>query len=236
MYVYRKITHELKKDSSKETAQQSARFFKTGKGQYGEGDKFIGVRVPDQRRVGKKFFRDVGLGDIAKLLDNTIHEYRLTGLILLTYQYEVADDATKKQLYLFYKKNVERINNWDLVDTSAPKIFGDFILSHSQYEKDLYTYARSQNMWKRRIAIVGTYAFIRAKKFSHTLMIAEMLLGDTHDLMHKSVGWMLREVGKQDKKVLIFFLDTHAQEMPRTMLRYSLEKLSVRERQHYMKK
>ena len=207
------------------------RFFKTGKGEYGEGDVFLGITVPQVRSVAKKH-RDATLADIEALLSNKIHEVRLLGLMILVMQYEQGHLQVKKQIVDFYLKHRERVNNWDLVDLSAPKILGNHLLRHDR--KMLRELAASHSLWTQRIAIVSTYALIRAGEFEDTLAISKMLLSHPHDLIHKAVGWMLREVGKKDVKTLEKFLDQFASKMPRTALRYAIERLPERERKAYL--
>ncbi len=213
------------------------RFFKTGPGQYGEGDVFIGVMVPQQRAIAKTC-GDMTFSEIEKLLLNKIHEFRLTALLILVYQYESAvknkNLLKQKEIYNFYIEHLAYINNWDLVDVTAPNIVGSYLKNNKSSIKLLYTYAKSDNLWKRRIAIISTFTFIRNNDFEDTLKISEMLLDDKHDLMHKAVGWMLREVGKRDRKVLLKFLDSHSKQMPRTMLRYAIEHLDKNMKSYYM--
>ena len=208
-------------------------FFKTGKGQYGEGDVFLGINVPLQRKLAQEYLT-LGQSDIQKLLDSKIHEHRLTALFILIKQYQQSGLKTKKEIVDFYLKNLSSINNWDLVDLSAPKILGDYF--QDKDKSVLYKLAQSNNLWKRRIAILATYTFIKNKQFNDTLKIAELLLGDKHDLIHKAVGWMLREVGKKDQKVEEVFLKKYYKIMPRTMLRYSIERFPEKKRKYYLKK
>ncbi|MEI6728592.1 MAG: DNA alkylation repair protein [bacterium] len=208
-------------------------FFKTGKGEYAEGDKFIGVVVPDQRSVARKHFKQASLDDVQKLLDSPIHEHRLTGLIILTYKFEKGDNAERKLIYDFYLKNTRAINNWDLVDCSAHKIVGQHLIDKDR--SILYKLAHSKNLWEQRIAIVSTFAFIRLKDFEDCLNLAEIFLTHEHDLIHKAVGWMLREVGKKDEFVLVSFLNPNYKKMPRTMLRYAIEKFPEQRRILYLK-
>jgi len=211
------------------------RFFKTGKGQYGEGDVFIGVRVPQLRLVCRQF-RDLPLKEVQKLLDSSVHEYRLAGLIILKLQYARGSEQQKHSIYDLYLKNVykSRINNWDLVDASAEYIIGEHLLHRPR--KVLFKLAKSDNLWQRRAAMLSSFAFIKRGDPSTSLELAEVLLHDKHDLIQKAVGWLLREVGKRcDRAILTNFLDQHAHEMPRTMLRYSLEHLSPEQKMHYMK-
>jgi 3-methyladenine DNA glycosylase AlkD len=219
--------------ADKEKAKILQRFFKTGKGEYGEGDIFLGITVPIQREVAKKFL-GLRLDDLQKLLDSKIHEERMIALFILVDKYKKADASWKKNIFNFYTKNYSRINNWDLVDLSAPNIVGDFLLDRNR--KILYAFAKSDNLWKKRIAIISTFAFIRNNEFKDSIKLAEILLNDKHDLIHKAVGWMLREIGKRDKKELIKFLNKNSVKMPRTMLRYSIEKFPEKERKKYLNK
>ncbi len=224
---------ELTKLVDPEKAVFLPRFFKTGPGEYGEGDKFIGVTVPNQRVVAEKF-KTLSLNEIQKLLASPIHEHRLTALIILTIQYPKSDEKDQKAIYEFYLKNARagHVNNWDLVDTSAHKIVGAHLLKSDRSNlKSLYN---SNSLWLERIAVITTFAFINVDDYSDSLMLAEHFLHHEHDLMHKAVGWMLREIGKRDEKPLRDFLDQHAHEMPRTMLRYSIERLPEQDRKAYM--
>ncbi|MBI4096511.1 MAG: DNA alkylation repair protein [Candidatus Levybacteria bacterium] len=255
---------ELKKELSgladEERAEVSQRFFKTGKGEYGEGDVFIGLTVPQSRKIAIKF-RSLSFADILKLLKSKIHEERLIALLILVNRFDVGSEEEKKNIFDFYLKNAKCVNNWDLVDLSADKIVGAYILgrgpvrsfppasarstsahvravgspSSSATPPILIKLAKSENLWERRIAIVATYYFIKNNKFGATLKIAEILLNDKHDLIHKAVGWMLREVGKKDLKTEIGFLNKHYKQMPRTMLRYAIEKFPDRLRTGYLK-
>ncbi len=225
------IKRDLLRLSDPEKAKKLSGFFKTGKGQYGEGDIFLGIPVPEQRKVAKKY-RDLPLSDVQELLSSKIHEHRLTALIILVSKYEKADDSGKKEIFSFYLKNTENINNWDLVDLSAPKIVGDYL-----FNKDtsiLFKLAKSDNLWERRIAILSTFTFIRNNDFEDALSISELLLHDEHDLIHKAVGWMLREIGKRDQEIEERFLNKHCMQMPRTMLRYAIEKFDKNKRKFYL--
>ena len=230
------IKKDLQELSNPEKAKVYMRFFKTQKGHYGEGDKFIGVTMPEQRKIAMKYYKSTQLKELQKLITSPIHEHRMTALIILTYKYPKVDEDTKKEIYEFYMKNYDCINNWDLVDVTAPKIVGTYLLDRYSRRRILYEFANSDHLWKKRIAIISTFTFIRNNDFKETINISEILLNDKHDLIHKAVGWMLREMGKINEKQLINFLDKHYKEMPRTMLRYSLEKLSEKQKAHYMKK
>lgn len=226
------IEKALKAKSDKEKAKLLARFFKTGKGEYGEGDIFWGLNVPTQRLIAKEFV-GLSLSEIQKLLKNPVHECRLTALLILTYKYTKADENERKKIYEFYIKNTKYINNWDLVDTSCHKIVGAYLCDKDR--SILYKLAVSKNLWEKRIAIVSTFYFIGKKDFKDAIKIGEILLGDKHDLIHKAVGWMLREVGKREEKVLHDFLKKHTKNMPRTTLRYSIERLPLEFKKFYMK-
>lgn len=228
-----KLKKDLQKNSNPEKAKILQRFFKTGKGQYGEGDIFLGIVVPKQREISKKY--DLNLKDLNKLLDSKIHEHRLCALFILIKKYKKSNEKTKKEIFNFYIGNSKRINNWDLVDLSAPNIAGDYIFHNKKEIKKLYSFSKSKNLWEKRISIISLFYFIREKQFDDTFAISEILLNDSHDLIHKAVGWMLREIGKRDLKVLEDFLKKHYKDMPRTMLRYSIEKFDEGKRQKYLK-
>ncbi|MBI2589873.1 DNA alkylation repair protein [Candidatus Berkelbacteria bacterium] len=224
----------LKAKASPEKAKASAWFFKTGKGQYGENDKFNGVTVPEQRKVARAF-RDLPLKEIAKLLESSIHEHRLTALLILVRQYQGDGEVERAKLVKFYLVHLDGVNNWDLVDSSAPYILGDWLIRHPKERLTLKKLAATKNLWRERVAIVASGALIKSGQFAETLALAKQFLTHSHDLIHKATGWMLREVGKRDKTTLTRFLDDHAPTMPRTMLRYAIEKLSKEERLRYLK-
>ena len=210
------------------------RFFKTKPGQYGEGDIFIGVMVPQSRQVAKKFSQ-LSLGEVKMLLYSCIHEERLVALLILAwrYRYSASSSREKVEIVKFYLDNIKQVNNWDLVDLSAPNILGAHLVHRDR--RLLYRLVRSESVWERRIAIVATHHFILTGDFSDTLKIAGMLLQDRHDLIHKAAGWMLREVGKRDAAAEEAFLEKHCSVMPRTMLRYAIERLPESKRRHYKK-
>ena len=226
---------ELQKISSPEKAKIAMRFFKTGKGQYGEGDIFLGIMVPRQREISGKF--DLDLAEIQKLLSSKIHEHRLVALFILIKKYnKLKDHNLKKEIFGFYLKNTKYINNWDLIDLSAEKILGEYLINSSAKEKRIiYDLAKSENIWERRIAMLTTFQFIKRGKFEASFKVAGILLNDKHDLIHKAVGWMLREIGKRDQNEEEKFLMKHYQKMPRTMLRYAIEKFDKKKREFYMK-
>ena len=222
------LKKELKSKSSLKRAKILQRFFKTGPGEYGEGDVFLGVQVGGSREVAKKY-RTLLLKDVQKLLHSKIHEERTVALFILVYKY----DKEKKKIFNFYLNNTKYINNWDLVDMSAHKIVGEYLADKSK--KILSKLAKSKNLWERRIAIMSTFHFIKNNKFEQTLKISKMLLRDEHDLIHKAVGWMLREIGKRDVGAEEKFLKRYYQKMPRTMLRYAIERFPEKKRQAYLK-
>ncbi len=220
---------EIEKLSNPVKAKLLQRFFKTGKGEYGEGDIFLGITVPEQRKIAKKY-KDLKLNDIQDLLNSNFHEHRLVALIILVEKYEKGDN--KKQIVDFYLKNTHNINNWDLVDLTSHKILGKYLLDKDR--SILFKLAKSKNLWEKRISIISTFAFIRNKDFSYSLKIAELLLKDKHDLIHKAVGWMLREIGKKDQDAEEAFLKKYYKLMPRTMLRYAIEKFKPEKRKRYL--
>lgn len=229
------ITKALKQMATPERASSMMRFFKCGPGEYGEGDEFWGIAVPDQRKVARRF-RDLPLDQIDRLLQEKIHECRLTALFILVDQFKRAcNQSQREQLVKFYLKRTDRVNNWDLVDSSAPQILGELLIAQKD-RKLLIKLARSKCLWEQRIAVVANQPLIRRGEFDSILLIAEMLLDHPHDLIHKATGWMLREVGDRDSEVLHSFLKLHCRGMPRTMLRYSIEKLTPERRSEYMKK
>jgi len=221
----------LKSLANPEKAKILSGFFKTGKGQYGEGDIFLGIMVPEQRRIAKHY-SSLSLKHIKILLSSKIHEHRMVALLILVSQFREADEAGKKQIAGFYLDNTNGINNWDLVDLSAPYILGEHLAGKDAAM--LYQLAASDNLWERRIAIIATFAFIRRNEFGDTLRIAEALLNDQHDLIHRAAGWMLREVGKRNVKALELFLGEHVAAMPRTMLRYAIEHFDEAKRQKWL--
>jgi 3-methyladenine DNA glycosylase AlkD len=227
----RDVVAKLKALGTPERASSNAWFFKTGKGQYGHGDIFYGVTVPQSRSVAKQF-RDLPLPELDTLLKHKVHECRLAALQILVEQYRRGDEKERDRIAKFYVARAKYINNWDLVDLSAPNILGPHLLHRKR--NVLYRFARSKNLWERRISILSTLAFIRAGEFDDTLAIAELLLNDDHDLMHKAVGWMLREVGKRSLVTEKAFLDKHVSRMPRTALRYAIERFPERERRAYL--
>ncbi len=230
----KQVSLALRQVSSPEKAKANAWFFKTGPGQYGEGDKFLGITVPEQRKIARQF-GDLPLGEIKKLLTSAYHEERLTSLFILVAQYLKANDKTKKQIASFYHKNRAYVNNWDLVDSSAPYVMGDYLTNHSRAV--LMRLAKSSSIWDRRIAMLSTFGWIRQGDFEDAFKVINVLIDDKHDLIQKAVGWMLREAGKNiDRKILTQFLEKHYKTMPRVTLRYSIEHLTPEQRAIYMKK
>ena len=228
----RKIQSTLRGLAKKENAEVAQRFFKTGPGEYGEGDKFLGIRVPVLRKLAKEY-QVISVGEAGKLLKSPIHEERLLALFILIHIYSKGAESVKKKIYDLYLDNTEFINNWDLVDTSAEHIVGNFLLDKSK--SPLYGLAKSKILWERRISIMATFCFIKRLQYSDTLKISEILLHDKEDLIHKAVGWMLREVGKRNLPLEEEFLKAHYMHMPRTMLRYAIERFSESKRQRYLK-
>ena len=226
------VIKELKKFSSKDKAKVLQGFFKTKKGEYGEGDVFIGITVPNQRKVAKNH-KDLKRKDIKLLLESKIHEHRLTGLLILLDQYKKGSEKDQKSIYSFYLKNTKYINNWDLVDLTAPNIIGKYLLNKPR--DILYKLAESKSLWERRISMLACFTFIRNQEIKDTLKIAQILLKDEHDLIHKAVGWMLRELGKRvDQGIEEKFLKKYYKIMPRTMLRYAIERFEEFRRKKYL--
>lgn len=225
------IQTRLQQFATKKRARNLQRFFKTGPGEYGEGDIFLGVAVPNIRRVAEAF-QSAPLTEVITLLRSAVHEERLLALLLLVQAFSKGDEALKKKIYNLYLKNTQSINNWDLVDLSAPNIVGAYLLDKSR--KPLYVLAKSRVLWKKRIAVLSTFSFIRQNDFDDSLRIAKVLLTDSHDLLHKAVGWMLREVGKRDMSIEERFLKQHYNKMPRTMLRYAIERFPEVKRRNYL--
>lgn len=227
----RRIRSDLRCFASKAKAKDLQRFFKTGPGEYGEGDRFLGVTVPNTRKVAKAN-RDADRGIVTQLISSEYHEERLLALLILVDQYQRGDADTRTEIFDYYCSNFSHINNWDLVDLSADKIVGAHLFKAKKAL--LWKLAESENLWERRIAIVATFYFIKNDSFAPTVRIARMLLSDPEDLIHKAVGWMLREVGKRNLKELERFLDRYGKQMPRTMLRYAIERFPETRRKQYL--
>jgi len=225
------IKESLQKLADKNTAEVLQRFFKTGAGEYGEGDVFIGIKVPPLRKLAAEF-QDTPLKSLRRLLKSEIHEERTLALMILVRQFARADENVRERIYDFYVAHTSFINNWDLVDGSAPYIIGPFLWKRDR--SPLYVLAKSTSLWERRIAILSTFYFIRQNDFGDALKISELLLADEHDLIHKAVGWMLREIGKRDRAVEESFLKTRCRTMPRTMLRYAIERFPEPHRRRYL--
>jgi 3-methyladenine DNA glycosylase AlkD len=231
MSAHEQVKAELEILSDPDRAMKLQGFFKTGVGEYGEGDVFLGVRVPDQRRVAKKY-RKIPLTDVLKLLQSGIHEHRLTSLFILTEQFTKGDEEIRRQIVDLYLDNIDFVNNWDLVDSSAHKILGVWLIDKPR--DILYELAKSESVWERRTSIISTFAFINNSDLMDAIALAGILRDDSHDLIHKAVGWVLREVGKKDQSILEEFLLAHYQKMPRTMLRYAIERLPEERRNFFL--
>ena len=229
----KEIQKELRKHVSTRCKKNKERFFKMEKGKYGYGDKFIGVSTPDSKMIAKKFVM-LSFVEIKKLLQSEIHEDRATALLILVHKFENKNDLQQKKVCDFYLKNFRYVNNWDLVDYSVYKIFGVYILRHPAEAKILNTYVVSKNLWERRLAIVATLALIREGNFSWTMKNAKILLRDSHDLIHKAVGWMLREVWKRDSKLVEDFLIKNYTQVSRITLRYAIERMGKKKRKKFL--
>lgn len=234
MNLLKKFKKDLRNLADPEKAVILQRFFKTGKGEYGEGDKFLGITVPKQRHLLKNYM-ELTFDDVANLLTSPWHEERLCAVLLLVTKYQKIRNSNEQQnLYNFYLDNTATINNWDLVDLSAPHIVGHYLYPENKDKTILHSLAQNKNLWTRRIAIVATLYFIRNDQHQETLALTQKLLGDKEDLIHKACGWMLREVGKRDVKILKNFLQNNIKKMPRTMLRYAIERFPEQERKFYL--
>ncbi len=228
----KKIINELKILATEERKRTNEWFFKTEKGSYGYGDIFIGVTVPDIRKISKKFSSIISLSETKKLIQSPIHEVRLCALIILVNQYK---NDNPDEIFDFYIQNISYINNWDLVDTSAPYITGDYFYRNTKKRNMMFEFSKSESLWIRRISIISSFYFIRKNEFSETLEIAKTLINDEQDLIHKAVGWMLREVYKRDEGLVKTFLRSNYDQLPRVMLRYAIEKMDKVERIQYLK-
>jgi len=234
MKTIRELKRVLKKEANAKRAKSSLWFFKTGKGEYGEGDKFLGINNPTARKIAKDF-ADLPIKDLSQTIKSKFHEERLISLLILVLKFNRATTADKEKVFNFYLKNTKYINNWDLVDLSAYQIVGAY-LDHHKDKKILYKLAKSKNFWERRIAVISTFYYIKNKNPQHSLKIAEILVDDKHDLIHKAVGWMLREIGKKcGEEIEEKFLKKHYKTMPRTMLRYAIERFNEKKRKFYLK-
>ncbi|MFB5651911.1 DNA alkylation repair protein [Leptospira wolffii] len=225
------VIREIRSHADPKKVEILAGFFKSGKGEYGEGDIFLGIQVPPIRKISKEF-RGLPLTELQKIVSSKYHEERLCGFFILCETFSKSEEADRKKLHSFYLKNIKYVNNWDIVDLSSREMIGDYL--RDKKRDLLYKLAKSKNLWERRISVIATYSFIRQGDFGDTLSISELLITDKEDLIHKATGWMLREVGNRDLKVETDFLDKHAERMPRTMLRYSIEKFPEALKKKYM--
>jgi len=230
--IAKEVINALKLLATEERRKVNEWFFKTGKGEYGYGDIFLGTTVPDIRRIAKKFSQEISLQELTKLIQNPIHEVRLCAIIILVNKYKKEDSS---KIYQYYMDHLTSINNWDLVDSSAPYIVGDYLYKNPEKSKILLDFSQSENLWIRRISIVSTLTFIKNNEFNQTLKIANLLLHDDHDLIHKAVGWMLREIYKRDESLIKQFLRQNYAQIPRTTLRYAIEHMDKKERLLYLK-
>jgi len=230
--IAKEVINALKTLATKDRRKTNEWFFKTGKGEYGYGDIFLGVTAPDLRRIAKKFSQEISLQELTELIRSPIHEVRLCALIILVNKYNKEEPD---RIYHYYLKHLNSVNNWDLVDTSAPYIIGDYLYNNPEKSKILLEFSHSENLWVRRISIVSTFAFIKNNEFNKTLEIAKLLLNDDQDLIHKAVGWMLREIYKRDKRIIKRFLRQNYALIPRTTLRYAIERMDKEERFLYLK-
>jgi 3-methyladenine DNA glycosylase AlkD len=234
MKTIEKVKNELHGFGDSKRGANLYKFFQAFPGGYGEGDTFIGVTVPHQRLVAKVHYKDIGLSEIELLLNENVHEYRLTALFMLVLKYQKSRSSEEKHsIFETYVNCIERVNNWDLVDSSAHLILGPYL--ENRDKKLLYDFAHSSNLWKQRVAVISTFHYIRKGQYDDNLKMAEILINHKHDLIHKAVGWMLREIGKKDFQVEINFLKKHYKKMPRTMLRYSIEKFPEKLRQTFLR-
>ena len=230
--IAKEVINALKSLATEERRKVNEWFFKTGKGEYGYGDIFLGVTMPDIRRIAKKFSQEISLQELTELIRNPIHEVRLCALIILVNKYK---KENSDKIYQYYIDHLTAINNWDLVDSSAPYIVGDYLYKHPEKSKILIDFSHSENLWVRRISIVSTFTFIKNNEFNTTLEIAKLLLNDNHDLIHKALGWMLREIYKRDERIIKRFLRQNYAQIPRTTLRYAIERMDKEERLLYLK-
>ena len=230
--IAKEVINALKTLATEERRKVNEWFFKTGKGEYGYGDIFLGVTAPDIRRIAKKFSQEISLQELTELIRNPIHEVRLCALIILVNKYK---KENSDKIYQYYMDHLTAINNWDLVDSSAPYIVGDYLYKHPEKSKILIDFSHSENLWVRRISIVSTFTFIKNNEFNTTLEIAKLLLNDNHDLIHKALGWMLREIYKRDERIIKRFLRQNYAQIPRTTLRYAIERMDKEERLLYLK-
>lgn len=235
MQTYEKIIKDFLNLRDDKQAKVLSSFFKTGKGQYGEGDKFLGIKAPVTRGLVKKYYKEASLKDVKPLIENPYHEVRLAGFLILVEKFQkTKKEEERQEIYNFYMANLKYANNWDLVDLSCYKIAGAYL--HNKDHKPLYKLAKSKVLWQQRVAMISTMYFVKNGSFDTAFDLAQYFLPHKHDLMHKASGWILRELGKEDISLLYAFLDKHHKKMPRTMLRYSIEKLPQEKKEYYMKK
>ncbi|MEM9737938.1 MAG: DNA alkylation repair protein [Bacteroidota bacterium] len=231
--ILSQIEVKLVQASSVKRAEHHTRFFKTGKGEYGEGDQFLGITLPFLRKITDRYYKNLFLQEIKTLIESPIHEKRLLAIMVLVKRYSAKNLKYQESIFQFYMEHIDQVNNWDLVDASAPHIIGHYLLHMGDHDL-LHRLSQSPSLWRRRISIIATFYFIKNDQLDMTLAIAQQLLHDKEDLIHKAVGCMLREVGKKDHRRLLHFLDQHSHYMPRTMLRYAIDKFNPQERQFYM--
>ena len=232
LMIAKEVINELKILATEDRRKSNEWFFKTNKGEYGYGDIFLGVRMPDIRKVANKFSPKIALKELTELIQSPIHEVRLCALIILVNQYKKGNFS---KIFEYYIRQINFINNWDLVDSSAPYIVGDYLYNNPDERLILFEFVHSENLWVRRISIVSTFTLIKNNQFNETLQIAKILLNDKHDLIHKAVGWMLREVYKRDQDLIRTFLKQNYSQLPRTTLRYAIERMDEVERLSYLK-
>ncbi len=232
LMIAKEVINELKILATEDRRKSNEWFFKTNKGEYGYGDIFLGVRMPDIRKVAKKFSPKIDLKELTELIQSPIHEVRLCALIILVNQYKKGNFS---KIFEYYIRQINFINNWDLVDSSAPYIVGDYLYNNPDERLILFDFVHSENLWVRRISIVSTFTLIKNNQFNETLQIAKILLNDKHDLIHKAVGWMLREVYKRDQDLIRTFLKQNYAQLPRTTLRYAIERMDEAERLLFLK-
>ena len=232
LMIAKEVINELKILATEDRRKSNEWFFKTNKGEYGYGDIFLGVRMPDIRKVAKKFSPKITLKELTELIQSPIHEVRLCALIILVNQYKKGNFS---KIFEYYIRQINFINNWDLVDSSAPYIVGDYLYNNPDERSILFEFVHSENLWVRRISIVSTFTLIKNNQFNETLQIAKILLNDKHDLIHKAVGWMLREVYKRDQDLIRTFLKQNYSQLPRTTLRYAIERMDEVERLLFLK-
>jgi len=230
-----KLQKDLRSFANLEKAKILGRFFKTGKGEYGEGDKFLGIILPLQRSIVRKYWKEITFEEMKELVKSPLHEERLVSLLIAVDKFEKGNKKERKEIYDFYLSHTKFINNWDLVDLTAPRIIGAYL--HDKDKEILTMLAKSKSLWEKRISILSTFYFIRQGDPSETFRIARLLINDKHDLIHKAVGWMLREIGKRcGEKAEEKFLQKYYKTMPRTMLRYAIEKFDNKKRKYYLAK